>query len=394
MLHLKSLDDLEFSHNRLFASMASTFSITPHCHTNIMQSIGLLTSFLLVFLTRVAAYKLSPDDGQADIGAYHVQPGRCAGVEQRLGRTKYDHFFRSSPSHTTFSIAPPSDDGGSSGVPASDLDWAGSGVEQMDATSLCAFNPELTQGYGGGFDKMQLYLEYSRCIYGTNEMRALCGTTDENGKPSHNVNVVQANCPQGTKCKNLCATMKDPSLTSPYAAKQVQLAQCMPMDQWQKLTDMYKPKPVSGPKPDPHWISYASLVKPPSVNDRVVTKKPIRDPRWDPLHVDNDGTNTGKKPAPSPAGNAPPKDPQPVRTPGSSVGRVIADPGPDPKQAPGTEPAPAPKGDVAAQSPVPAGLAQEHPREHQKAPTPMGFRKRALQQGSSRRTHHLHRHNH
>jgi len=358
-----------------------------------MRPSGLLTSFVLISLTRAVAYRLSPDDGQADIGAYHVQPGRCANVERSLGRTKYDHFFRSSPSHTTFSTAPPSDEGGSSGVRATDLDGAGSGVEQMDATSLCAFNPELTQGYGGEFDKYQLYLVYSRCIYGTNEMRVLCGTTDENGKPTHIVNVVQATCPQGTKCKNLCATMKDPSLTSPYAAKQVQLAQCMPMDQWQKLTDMYKPKPVSEPKPDPGWISYAALVKPPSVNDNVIAKKPMRNPRWDPTHADNDGANASKKPAPAPPGNALPKDPHPVSTPGSSVGRVIADPGPDSK-GPATEPAPAPKGDVAAQSPVPAGLAQEHPREHQKAPTPMGFRKRALQQGLSRRTHHHHRHNH
>ncbi len=147
-------------------------------------------------------------------------------MERQLGRTRYDYFFRQSPFQTTFSSILPADNGITSSLPlvlfsaaytrprCSGRSCAGSGVEQLDATSLCAFNPALTEGYGGGFDKMKLYLVYSRCIYGTNEMRVLCGQTDANGKPTRILNVVQASCPQGTKCKNLCATMKDPSLTS------------------------------------------------------------------------------------------------------------------------------------------------------------------------------------
>ncbi|SNX81871.1 uncharacterized protein MEPE_00576 [Melanopsichium pennsylvanicum] len=242
---------------------------------------------LLTASSTVLTYELSPVDGQADIGAHHVQPGRCAGVERRLGRRTYGDFFRPSPFKTTFSSISSSISG---------VDDAGSGIEAMDSTSLCSFNPRLTEGYGAGFSNIASYLIYSRCLYGTNYMRVICGTSDGNGKPKEEIPnlVVEAQCPSGTKCKNFCATMVDPSLASPYAAKQVQLAQCLPIPQWEKLTDMYKPKP--------RWFNYDSLLKiktgggvgSAGGDPKVVDKVPEGDPAKDPTQTDKDGTIAGK----------------------------------------------------------------------------------------------------
>lgn len=368
---------------------------------------------LLAATTTVLAYKLSPDDGQADIGAYHVQPGRCAGVERRLGRTKYDYFFHSDPFLTSFSPSPSSPSSSppsTKSPPSSDTDGAGSGIEQMDATSLCAFNPELTEGYGGGFDKMKLYLVYSRCLYGTDSMRVLCGTTDGRGKPTNIYNLVQASCPQGTKCKNLCATMQDPSLTSPFAAKQVQLAQCMPTPQWQKLTDMYKPKTP------PPTLAGAGKDKEGKTDPKVVDKPPQGDPTKDQTHVNKDGTIPGKvlpaaaapaqpktppkeqqKPAPVQPQTPPKEQQKPAPQDGKpipAVGRLQTDSGAGagaggvPKldlTKPSPPTAANPMGDHTPSTmghgpnnPIlppekPSGQKPPKPLPRQKAPTPMGF---------------------
>ncbi|KAJ1028882.1 hypothetical protein NDA18_000808 [Ustilago nuda] len=367
--------------------------------------IARFTNLILVVIgiaTGVLSYKLSSDDGQADIGAYHVQPGRCASVERRLGRTKYDYFFHSDPTITSFTPGTPSNP---SPPPPPSNGEAGSGIEQMDATALCSFNPELTQGYGGGFDEMKLYLVYSRCLYGTETMRVLCGTTNAHGKPIASYNVVQATCPAGTKCKNFCATMQNPSLTSPFAAKQVQLAQCLSIDQWQKLTDMYKPKsPPSLSNAAPGGGGNRADAK---VDPKVVEKVPEGDPTKDPMHVDKDGTIAGKvffpahaspktddkapstppskkeeqEPAPSPQRDAQ-QGKKPITVGHLQVGAGSA-PKPDPKK-PEPPAAANPKGDF---GPLAAGHGHTNPilplepsgqnpqrlLERQKAPTEMGF---------------------
>lgn len=317
---------------------------------------------LLLAPSYITAYHLSPTDGQADIGAYHVQPGRCAGVERRLGKARYSYFFGPSPFQTTFSA-----DSSSSSQDA------GLGIEQMDSTSLCAFDPELTEGYGAGFDNMRFYLVYSRCIYGTNEMRALCGTTDGKGKPIDKIfNLVQATCPRGTRCKNLCATMHDPTLTSPYAAKQVQLAQCMPEQQWQFLTDMYRPKSaltkpaaqMSAPQAaNPHSAQTDGRLDP-----TVVDKVPASNPHHDQTHTDQDGTIAGKVLPLAAAGR-----PAGPYTTGHLQLPPNAKPN-TPKQAVDSSPPSSP-----AQSPAePDAPGDEATRQTQKAPTPMGFRKRSV----------------
>ncbi|KAI3487998.1 hypothetical protein L1887_48081 [Cichorium endivia] len=91
---------------------------------------------VLACLCKAAAYKLDAEDGQAEIGAYHIQPGRCAGVEQRPRP------------HQVQPVLP------LESVPhiVHELGY-GNDVEQMDSTALCANNPALTEGYGGGFDQ-------------------------------------------------------------------------------------------------------------------------------------------------------------------------------------------------------------------------------------------------
>ncbi|CBQ67951.1 conserved hypothetical protein [Sporisorium reilianum SRZ2] len=369
-----------------------------------------ITVLVMLVSPRVLGYKLSPVDGQADIGAYHVQPGRCAGVESRL-RTKYRYFFGASPFHTTFDQIVHPDPTVSSSA------GSGTNVEQMDATALCAFNPLLTEGYGGGFDSLNFYLVYSRCIYGTDEMRVLCGTTDGKGVPIDSYfNLIQAKCPQGTRCKNLCASMTDPKLTSPYAAKQVQLAQCMPDAQWQHLTDMYRPKTDSGP------AGGKQPEKPEATNvpkvDPTVVDKPPANPTKDETKPAKDGTIAGKVlPAPADAKKddaakpaEPPKQPAPAPAPATgkddaahTTGHfqispiVILMPQPQlnpPKEGdkPPAQPAKAepPKAaDPKAADPKPADPKAAGPDAGkddgklppQKAPTAMGFRKRSLSSG-------------
>lgn len=334
---------------------------------------GIFSAVLLALALTVggaSSYKLSQEDGSADIGAYHVQPGRCANVERRLGRTRYDYFFRENPYRMTFlsdtisssavpppstnggagsvvpapgktggagSVVPPSGKTGGAGTPSSSAGTSGddTAFEEMDATSLCAYNPDLTEGYSGNYEDQKPYLVYSRCLYGTNDMKALCGTTDAEGRPTRIINPVQATCPQGTKCKNLCATMTDRLLTSPYAAQQVQLAQCFPMPMWQKLTDMYRPRPATqaptvpadpahepkagaagGPTPKTGAPSRTGTGAPgaragnlapvaadpfsgsgskySSDDPKVVDKTPAQDPSKEPTHVSADGTIPGK----------------------------------------------------------------------------------------------------
>ncbi|KAJ1030146.1 hypothetical protein NDA16_001058 [Ustilago loliicola] len=313
-----------------------------------MARFAILTLLLLAASTRVLSYKLSPDDGQADIGAYHVQPGRCTGVERRLGRTKYNYFFYSDPFLTSFSPGPSSYSATSSdSTPPSpgDADGAGSGIEQMDATSLCAFNPELTEGYGGGFDEMELYLVYSRCLYGTDSMRVLCGTTDGRGKPTNTYNLVQATSPSGGKDK------------------------------------------------DP----------------KVVAKLPKGDPTKDQTHVDNDGTIAGEVLTPTAAGGSdakaqpatpPPKEQQNSAarpdttttkdghlpfgsgaTPGAGVKHDLTTPAPPTAANPMGNFVPLSAGHGPTNPSLPPetpGQKPPKPLEHQKALTQMGFRKRAL----------------
>ena len=325
-------------------------------------SLCCISLLLLSLLSPSSAYKLS-SDGQADIGAYHVQPGRCSGVETRLGHQNYLNFFRTSPFHTTFTQILTD--------PSTSLD-----IDAMDATSLCAFNPSLTEGYGGGFDELKLYLVYSRCIYGTNEMRVLCGAVDASGKPLNQyANLIQATCPTGTRCKNLCATMRDPSLTSKYAAKQVQLAQCIDQTAWQRLTDLYRPnaKPVLLSAGD------AALVTP------ITNANLIGDPE---SVTGRSKAEEEKKPDDPKKPNAMPKpNPAPPATAGGGGGHR----GPSHlqistlqlAQSPANKPAqPAPKDNtVKPASPAvnPAPAAQQPPKlVVQKAPTEMGFRKRSL----------------
>ena len=213
----------------------------------------------------------------------------------------------------------------------------------MDATSLCAFNPELTEGYGGGFDSMRLYLVYARCIYGTDEMRVLCGTTNGQGVPGNLYNLVSATCPQGTKCKNLCATMRDPHLTSPYAAKQVQLAQCMPLAQWQHLTDMYKPKPQPEFHPASARTDAGKGGKTDKIDPKVVDKPPQANPTKDQTKVDKDGTIAGKVLDPKTAGSKAEQPPKPKPQP----------------QAP-KQPAPAPAAPPAAPKDKPSSNTTIH----------------------------------
>lgn len=382
---------------------------------------ALISLFALLFASAsVLAYKLSPSDGQAVIGAYHVQPGRCADVERRLGRATYAAFLRTTPFHTSFAelFSP------NPAIPRSDLNpdadssVSGVGVEQMDATSLCAFNPALTEGYGGGFDKMKLYLVYSRCIYGSDEMRGLCGVTNAAGKPSGLSNLVQAACPSGTKCKNLCATMVNPSLTSPYAAKQVQLAQCMPMDQWQKLTDMYRPKSPGSTKPQAADVHAHQGKVDPIVVENALPKTPATDP----TPMVTDGTIPGLILQPAAAGTlgsqnapvAPPKenqaqpkgaskpadshqqdpltgipiavDPQTLSAAEGEFGPLAANTSSSSHPTTGAIPASEAPGEQPSQK-------QQQP-EHQKAPTEMGFRKRSLRrrQASHSPYSHLPRH--
>lgn len=368
---------------------------------------AVLSLFVLLASSRVMSYMLSPIDGQADIGAYHVQPGRCADVEKHLGRKVYENFFHS-PFQTSFTpMGPESYDPNpprSSGTHP-DVNGAGSGVEAMDATSLCSFNPELTEGYGGGFDKMKLYLVYSRCLYGTEQMRVLCGSTDGKGKPDKIANLVQAGCPTGTRCKNLCATMRDPSLTSQYAVPQVQLAQCMELDYWQKLTDMYKPKAPGQPGPRNGKGSGDKS------DPKVVDKTP-KEPTKDQPHPDQDGTIPGKVLNPGTGANQPsnpPKEPNTQHGPKAST--------PPKPEAPNPHPVPQPQNplhiighlvgaggfsDLKLGQPQPAQpkpepkqpeQAQPDKLPPQKAPTEMGFRKRHLQKdGSLSHSHHRHRH--
>ncbi|TKY90767.1 hypothetical protein EX895_000765 [Sporisorium graminicola] len=377
---------------------------------------------LVVFmLTLVSAYKLSTVDGQADIGAYHVQPGRCAGVEQRL-RARYRYFFGASPFHTAFDqLTHP--------APSSNSD-------QMDATALCAFNPLLTEGYGGGFDNMNFYLVYSRCIYGTDEMRVLCGTTDGKGVPIDSYfNLIQARCPRGMKCKNLCASMVRPELTSPFAAKQVQLAQCMAESQWQTLTDMYRPQNASAPaSPAPassgNPAKPKAAAKPSKVDPTVVDKPPVTNPTKDQTHTAKDGTIPGKvlppdaaatgddaaKPNPPPKAPAPPAASSPATpdagqaAPHHSTDHLQTSPlvillpqqpqtKPPPPPAPKSDDKPAPPtaADPHPADPKPADSKKADPKDGagtkdeqgrlplQKAPTSMGFRKRSLRGGSRRR---------
>lgn len=177
---------------------------------------------LLLLVSPGLTYKLSPTTGRASVGAYDIQPGRCSLIERSLGHSLYGLFF-------TPAIPTP--------FPAT------SPVSDLDSTSLCAFNPSLTQGYGSGFNDLQLYLVYARCLYGTNDMRVICGTADGRGKPTGQYwSVVQATCPRGTRCKNLCATKERPDLTSKWAKDQVQLAQCVEERVWEGLTDMYRPR--------------------------------------------------------------------------------------------------------------------------------------------------------
>ncbi|KAJ9476637.1 hypothetical protein PHBOTO_000298 [Pseudozyma hubeiensis] len=320
-------------------------------------ALSLVTVILLLASSPlVTSYHLSPDDGQADIGAYHVQAGRCADVERRLGR-RYTYFWRSSPFYTTFTPDP-----SSSLVPT-----AGSGVEQMDATSLCTSDPLLNEGYGAGFDKMRLYLVYSRCLFGTNEMRVLCGTIDDKGKPMNSYfNLVQANCPQGARCKNLCATMRDPKLTSPYAAKQVQLAQCMDEKQWEKLTEMYKPKPATP--------GVLAAPRPSHLDPQIVDKVPTKDPTQDQTKPDQDGIIAGQVLSPTSAGQS---------KPGHTTGHLQL----DPKQPP-TPPTQheQPKADQDANG------AKDNKDPPQKALTAMGFRRRSLDSSASGRRHQPHGH--
>lgn len=313
-------------------------------------------TLLLASFPPVTSYHLSPNDGQADIGAYHVQPGRCADVERRLGR-RYTYFWRSSPFYTTFTPDP-----SSSLVPT-----AGSGVEQMDATSLCTSDPLLNEGYGAGFDTMRLYLVYSRCLFGTNEMRVLCGTIDDKGKPMNSYfNLVQAGCPQGTRCKNLCATMRDPKLTSPYAAKQVQLAQCMDEKQWEKLTDMYKPKPAT--------LGMPATPPPSHLDPQVVDKVPAKDPTQDQTKPDQDGTIAGQVLSPTSAGQS---------EPGHTTGHLQL----DPKQPPSP-----PTQHDQPNTDQDANGAKDSKDPPQKAPTAMGFRRRSLDSSASGRRHQPHGH--
>ncbi|SPO20218.1 uncharacterized protein UTRI_00611_B [Ustilago trichophora] len=373
-----------------------------------------LSLFVLLASSSVMSYKLSPVDGQADIGAYHVQPGRCADVEKHLGRKVYENFFHSSPFQTSFTPTDP--ESYNPNPPPShgihpDVNGAGSGVESMDATSLCSFNPKLTEGYGGGFDKMKLYLVYSRCLYGTEQMRVLCGSTDGKGKPDKIANLVQAGCPTGTKCKNLCATMRDPSLTSQYAAPQVQLAQCMELDFWQKLTDMYKPKAPGQPDP-PNGKGNGDKSDP-----KVVDKAP-KEPTKDQTHPDQDGTIPGKVLNTGTGANQPanpPKNPNPQHGPKASTPpkpeAASPDPAPQPQNPPHTtghlvvaggfsafslygQPRPAqPEPQPAQPKPEPKQPDQAQPGKlpPQNAPTDMGFRKRHLQKDGSL-WHSQHRH--
>lgn len=321
---------------------------------------------VLACLCNAAAYKLDAEDGQAEIGAYHIQPGRCAGVEQRLGHTKYSQYYHWSPFHTSFT----------------ELGY-GNDVEQMDSTALCANNPALTQGYGGGFDKMRIYLVYGRCVYGTQDMKVMCGTITEQGRPSHNIlNVVQASCPAGTRCKNLCATMQDPSLTSKFAVKQVQLAQCMPIPQWKKLTEMYRPK--ASPVPAAYQVAAAGSQK---IDPKVVDKAPAGNPTVDPVHVDKDGTIPGRVVSPS----TPPTDDidadllKAANEREAYSGDRLVTKQPDVEKPVPAQPAKGDSSDLPIGGPqfVPAAKAPEaqtngHKLEHQQAPTRMGFRKRSL----------------
>lgn len=179
-----------------------------------LQTLLVASILLLSTLGFVSAYKLSPIDGTADIGAYHVQPGRCANVERTL-RRRYYYFFRESIPHMP--------------------------TPQMDSTALCADDPMLTQGYSGDFQDKP-YLMYARCLYGRNTIRALCGTTDRSGKPTHIVSPIEAACPKYTRCKNLCATKVSKALATAYEPAQVQLAQCMPLATWDRLTALYAPQ--------------------------------------------------------------------------------------------------------------------------------------------------------
>ncbi|GAK62117.1 uncharacterized protein PAN0_001d0314 [Moesziomyces antarcticus] len=321
---------------------------------------------VLACLCNAAAYKHDAEDGQAEIGAYHIQPGRCAGVEQRLGHTKYSQYYHWSPFHTSFT----------------ELGY-GNDVEQMDSTALCANNPALTQGYGGGFDKMRIYLVYGRCVYGTQDMKVMCGTITEQGRPSHNIlNVVQASCPAGTRCKNLCATMQDPSLTSKFAVKQVQLAQCMPIPQWKKLTEMYRPK--ASPVPAAYQVAAAGSQK---IDPKVVDKAPAGNPTVDPVHVDKDGTIPGRVVSPS----TPPTDDidadllKAANEREAYSGERLVTKQPDVEKPVPAQPAKGDSSDLPIGGPqfVPAAKAPEaqtngHKLEHQQAPTRMGFRKRSL----------------
>lgn len=175
----------------------------------------LLAIFCLIAgSSSVEAYNLSPETGTADIGAYHVQPGRCENIERTL-RRRYYYFFRQS-------------------IPRMP-------TPQMDSTALCADDPTLTQGYSGNFQDKP-YLVYARCLYGRNAIRALCGTTDQTGKPTQIVSPIEAACPKYTRCKNLCATKVNNDQATIYEPAQVQLAQCMPIDMWTRLTQLYAPQ--------------------------------------------------------------------------------------------------------------------------------------------------------
>lgn len=181
-----------------------------------MVSQRILSTLVAILLSAICfanAYNLSETDGTANIGAYHVQPGRCANVERTL-RRRYYYFFRQSIPHMP--------------------------TPQMDSTALCADDPMLTEGYSGDFQDKP-YLMYARCLYGRNTIRALCGTTDRSGKPTQIVSPVEAACPKYTRCKNLCATKVNNGLATAYEPAQVQLAQCMPFATWDRLTQLYAP---------------------------------------------------------------------------------------------------------------------------------------------------------
>ncbi|PWY98796.1 hypothetical protein BCV70DRAFT_27891 [Testicularia cyperi] len=199
-----------------------------------------LVLLLFLLVAWISAYDLDKD-GTASIGAYYVQPGRCAGVEKTL-RWRYRYFFRPNIPETVY---------------PGKLD-----INDMDSTFLCSWDPQLTEGYGGSFDGENPYLLYARCHRGTNEVVALCDTIDDKGKPSKIVSPVKATCPAGTRCKNFCATMQDPSKANRYAAQQVQLTQCLPDAEWSELTDKYRPKSVANAAQAPDQQQPAGPAKP------------------------------------------------------------------------------------------------------------------------------------